>query len=343
VNRLKELTLLIKSLPRDKRNEELIAQLRSLRVSGPFQLPLEPTVVVTGFDFAQCRVLDSAKVPLYLSLKNCDVCAESYHVIFKHGDDLRQDVLTMQVLTLMDQMWKEKGLDLRLTRYRVLNLGGEFGMIQVVRDALTACKIQKEQAGVITGALKQTTLASWLQQQNPNPADYTKAVQNFVASCAGYCVATFVLGVGDRHNDNIMVDRYGHLFHIDFGHFLGNFKVVAGIFNRDKAPFVLPPEFVVVMGGKDSLYFAKFIDLACKAYNIVRANANIFLNLFAMMLSTGIPELRSKADIEYLRDTLQLNLTDEEAAEYFKRLIYLSLNTKTTRLNFLIHMWVHNK
>jgi phosphatidylinositol-4,5-bisphosphate 3-kinase len=141
----------------------------------------------------------------------------------------------------------------------------------------------------------------------------------------------------------IMVDRYGHLFHIDFGHFLGNFKVVAGIFNRDKAPFVLPPEFVVVMGGKDSLYFAKFIDLACKAYNIVRANANIFLNLFAMMLSTGIPELRSKADIEYLRDTLQLNLTDEEAAEYFKRLIYLSLNTKTTRLNFLIHMWVHNK
>jgi hypothetical protein len=40
-------------------------------------------------------------------------------------------------------MWKEKGLNLHLTRYRVLNLGGEFGMIQVIRDALTACKIQK--------------------------------------------------------------------------------------------------------------------------------------------------------------------------------------------------------
>ena len=59
------------------------------------------------------------------------------------------------------------------------------------------------------------------------------------------------------------------------------------------------------------------------------------------MLSTGIPELKSEEDIEYLRDAFTLDKPAKFAEERFTSLIYESLNTKTTQLNNAIHIWAH--
>jgi len=43
-----------------------------------------------------------------------------YVAIFKYGDDLRQDQLILQMITLMDKLLQKEKLDLKLTPYRVL-------------------------------------------------------------------------------------------------------------------------------------------------------------------------------------------------------------------------------
>jgi len=331
---------MIKPIKDTDRKEVLKAECKKLAFPPKVQLPLNPSIEVNGIVLEKCKYMDSKKLPLWLVFNNADKNGDPKYVIFKSGDDLRQDMLTLQMIRLMDKYWKLEGLDLELSPYGCIATGNEEGMIEVVLNAETCANITKN-AGGATAAFRADPLANWLKKFTTE-AEYPAAVEKFILSCAGYCVATYVLGIGDRHNDNVMITKTGRLFHIDFGHFLGNFKKKFGI-KRERAPFVFTPDFAFVMGGRDSDGFLKFVELCCKAYNILRTKANVFINLFAMMLSTGIPELTCADDIIYLRDAFSLDMTDEQAAEKFKNLIYESLATMTTQFNNAIHILAHAK
>ena len=73
---------------------------------------------------------------------------------------------------------------------------------------------------------------------------------------------------------------------IDFGHFLGHYKKVLNM-RRERAPFVLTPDFANVMGCKGSETFNTFVKLCITGFNILRKHANVFINLFAMVINSS--------------------------------------------------------
>lgn len=100
--------------------------------------------------------------------------------------------------------------------YQCLSTGNQVGMIEVVLESSTIAKIQKKAKGA-KGAFDRKVLYQWLKVQNPDAAAMEKAVENFTYSCAGCCVATYVLGIGDRHSDNIMLRTNGQVGREGFG------------------------------------------------------------------------------------------------------------------------------
>ena len=339
IDMLVAVALKIKAADASVRLDVLRESLSSLKLPSVFQLPLDPRLQVKGLVVEKCKYMDSKKLPLWLVFNNAEEIGNKVTIIFKEGDDLRQDALTLQVLKVFDQLWKEQGMDLRMNPYGVLSTGDGIGMIEVVLNSITMAGINREAGGAMKELQKDTTL-NFLKRQNPKEDQLAKCQDNFALSCAGYCVATYVLGIGDRHNDNIMVTMNGLLFHIDFGHFLGNFKSKFGI-KREKAPFVFTEQYQAVIGGFEEDRWKLFVRRCKAAFNTLRQNAPLLLNLFYLMLATGIPELQTPEDILYLKHALTLELNDDEATKHIEEKIYESLDCRTTTLNNVIHNLAH--
>uniref|UniRef100_A0A3B3U8Y0 Phosphatidylinositol 4,5-bisphosphate 3-kinase catalytic subunit gamma isoform n=1 Tax=Poecilia latipinna TaxID=48699 RepID=A0A3B3U8Y0_9TELE len=349
---LQKVTREMKAMSADKYDvtQQVVIQLRqkleTLQLSGlpeSFRVPYDPGLRAGTLLIEQCKVMASKKKPLWLQFKRADpttLSKDPVGIIFKDGDDLRQDMLILQILLIMESIWETESLDLCLLPYGCISTGNKIGMIEIVKDATTIATIQQSVVGS-TGAFKDEILYQWLRDKCVSEEKFQQAVERFLYSCGGYCVATYVLGIGDRHNDNIMITESGNLFHIDFGHILGNYKSFMGI-SKEWVPFVLTPDFLYVMGTsgkKSSPHFQKFQDVCVKAYLALRHHTNLLIILFSMMLMTGMPQLTSKEDIEYIREALTVGRSEDEAQRHLLDQIEICREKGwMVQINWFVHL-----
>ena len=258
-----------------------LAEADALRSFPAVPFPLDPDVSVCGVRADTAYVFKSALSPLLLTLLTPG--GGEYSAIFKNGDDLRQDQLVIQIFSLMDQLLKTENLDLKLTPYHVLATSASVGLVQFVPSKPIAAILAED--GTIQNYLRQANLA----EDKPYRISQ-EAMDTYVKSCAGYCVITYLLGVGDRHFDNLMLCPDGHLFHIDFGYILG----------RDPKPYPPPMklsrDMVEAMGGVHSDEMKMFRSHCYNAFLILRKNANLILNLFALMVDSNVHDIALDPD-----------------------------------------------
>lgn len=92
----------------------------------------------------ECKCFNSKKRPLLLVFENADPLGKDSYVMFKAGDDLRQDILTLNIFNFMNKLWMAENLNLNMSIYGCIATGDEIGMLEFVLKSETLAKIQSK-------------------------------------------------------------------------------------------------------------------------------------------------------------------------------------------------------
>jgi phosphatidylinositol 4-kinase A len=198
--------------------------------------------------------------------------------IMKAGEDIRREALVMQVISSLST-WFEREIPLEhrpfMRPYTIMCVGGDAGLVECLSDAKSVDEVKKKTDTFLSlrdyfeRAYGPPTRRRQEQQQYsmdghsrapPPPAlpssstrpseTFERAQDNFLRSLVGYSLVCYVLQIKDRHNANILLDREGHIIHIDFGFVLGDTPKMSKVpLFTERAPFKLSEEFWQVLGG----------------------------------------------------------------------------------------------
>lgn len=224
------------------------------------------------------EVLASLQKPKKISILASD--GKSYTMLCKPEDDLRKDSRLMEFNTIVNKCLRNdaecRQRQLYIRTYSVVPLNERCGLLEWVhntsglrfilnkiyqqRDMLTSGKelkeigklVEKDPETAKNVFLKQLlpkfppVFDQWFLHSFPDPTAWYQARVAYIRTCAVMSIVGYILGLGDRHGENILFDSTnGDCVHVDFN----------CLFNRgeqlgvpERVPFRLTHNMVHAMG-----------------------------------------------------------------------------------------------
>jgi phosphatidylinositol 3-kinase len=206
-------------------------------------------------------------------------------------EDVRKDAC---IVRLVKELAKLVKCDY-VASYNVLPISVNSGVIEIVPECSTLSHIYRN-----------GSLSNFLQKYNPNQT--VKNIQMvYQNSLAFWTIITYILGIKDRHFDNIMVTFSGKLFHIDFDF----------IFGKDSklySPKIRLNSYMIEgLGGDDK--YREFKEICEQYFMQIRQNIDM---VYALLMNLVVASPGLGVTDEYLKEHLIRSFFIGEADDVVK-------------------------
>tara|TARA_B110000285_G_scaffold56645_1_gene64409 strand:- start:910 stop:2196 length:1287 start_codon:yes stop_codon:yes gene_type:complete len=266
-----ELRKLSNSLTDTMSLEEIVHEIDTIvQTQNVIQYPLQPSSTILFIKREDIHYKRSLCNPIYIPTEcfNATTSATTNPAFLLKNDDIRIDKIIIQCITLIDNICIQNGMNLNITDYSVLPISKNTGLIDIIIGAKTIHDIIHKD---------KFSIQNYIIEHNQNSTIH-EIRQQYMQSCVGYCIIGYVLGIGDRHLENIMISKSGTIFHIDFGYVLGQ---EPKLFSPE---IRITPEMIDAMGGTSSKYYQEFETLCQKAYTCIRRHAPLFYTILRQLV-----------------------------------------------------------
>eukprot|EP01033_Poteriospumella_lacustris_P003043 gene3043-2228_t len=239
------------------------------------------------------------------------------------------ELFVIQLMTYYQRAFAEANVAVWMHTYKIVSTSKSTGLIELIPNATSLDGLKKSEG--YPGKLR-----LWYEQKfgrgSSQTDEFKAAIENYIASQAAYSIVTYLLAIKDRHNGNIMIDKDGHIVHIDFGFVFG--LAPGKQFSMEKAPWKLNAEFVEVMGGYQSPLFKDYRQRCIQAFNVARRHAKAVLTLMEIMQAhSNYPAFRYNPNaIRDFRARLFLDRPDSDLPSIIDQLIAKSYKHTGTDL-----------
>jgi hypothetical protein len=241
------------------------------------------------------------------------------HIIYDSDQNEDPPLTSSESVTNMSNIYEDTVF---LATYRVVPTSNNSGFIEIIQNACTLSEI-----------LERGTISNYLYRHNQDKK-MGEIGSNYSASLAFWTVVTFLLGVGDRHLENIMIRQDGILFHIDYGF----------VFGVDStASFVrLDNNLIEGLGGAEM--YEPFKEKCCEIYCCLRRHFSLICACLLRLASIKPPIKGYNFTIEFIEkfvtERFLLGQTEDEACTSLSNIIDASRVSVMNKVSDVIHSTV---